>query len=64
MAETCHTVRKYKYGGWILPHGIICTHLVAVKVYVDGIEGTSATVAETCHAVGSITTVATTCHTG
>ena len=53
--------RKYNYDGWDLPHEIIYT--LAVKVYVDGIDGTSATVAESCHTVAFITTVAEVCHT-
>ena len=55
--------RKCKYGGWNLSRGIICSLLVVVKVYVNEVDGTSATVAETCHAVGSTITVAVTRHT-
>ena len=53
--------RKYNYGGWNLPHEII--YLVAVKVYVDGIDGISATLAEACHTVAFITTVIEMCDT-
>ena len=56
--------RNLKYGGWHLPHGIIYPFFVAVKVYVDEIDGTSALVAETCHTVGNISTVVGTRHTG
>ena len=42
---------EYKYGGWNRPRGIIYTHLVAVKVYVNGIDGILATVAVACHTV-------------
>ena len=54
--------RKYNYGGWNLPHGISYS-LAPVKVYIDGIDGTSAMVAEACHKVAFITTVAEACHT-
>ena len=32
---------KYKYGGWNRPHWIVYTLLVAVKVYVVKVDGTS-----------------------
>ena len=49
---------------WLKPSTSDILHiLVAVKIYVDGIDGTSATVAETCHTVGNTPTVAETCHT-
>ena len=35
----------------------------AVKIYVDRSDGTSATVAKTCHTDGISATVAETCHT-
>ena len=36
---------------------------MAVKFYVGGIDGTSATVTDMCHMVGNTHTVAETCHT-
>ena len=51
-----------QYGGWNLPHAISYT-LAAVKVYVDGIDIISATVAETCHTDRISSTVAGICHT-
>ena len=49
---------------WLEPTTrIIYILVVAVTVYVNGIDGISATVAEACHTVGSTTTVAEACHT-
>ena len=57
--------RKYKYGGWNLPHGIIYAFLVAVKVNVVKVDFKNfATVAGTCHTVGSSSMVVGTCHMG
>ena len=49
MAGTCHTDNLHI--------------VVAVKVYVNWIDGTSATVAEACHTVVNTTTVDEACHT-
>ena len=40
------------------------TFLIVVKVYVVKVDGTSTTVAATCHADGISSTVTGTCHTG
>ena len=44
---------------WLEPATrIIYTLVVAVRVYVNGVDGTSAAVAKRCHTVGNTTTVA------
>ena len=63
MAVTCHTVEIQVR--WLEPAArIIYTLVVAVKVYVNGINGTSVTVAGTCDTVGNTSTVAGVCHAG
>ena len=62
MAEAC--TRSEIQVRWLEPvTGIVHILVVAVKVYVNRIDRTSATVAETCHTGGNITTVAEACHT-